>query len=287
MSVTVAFLNGQSFDIPVADEDTVRELSHKVKHVQPPFMLTHSLLAVVAESEVLPLDAPVGPLVGSTLTASYVCSERSYFIMDAGRLVLLNEGDERWSAADADKWSDSIGFCAPAYWVPPPDGREKLRNLVKPSEGVTVTSSSNIFNDEQKLQNIIRLGSKHGEPRCVVVGDSSFIFSGGDADPTIVLDFGREVSLLRVGAIGPPRDRWINFFEVSSTLEPDPATHSWETWGTERRGYRDGMAGGPFFVDSPSAIPIRARLVRMKVCSGHVNGARVGNLFAYGWDAES
>eukprot|EP00931_Biecheleriopsis_adriatica_P118421 TRINITY_DN93836_c0_g1_i1.p1 TRINITY_DN93836_c0_g1~~TRINITY_DN93836_c0_g1_i1.p1 ORF type:complete len:307 (-),score=57.12 TRINITY_DN93836_c0_g1_i1:27-881(-) len=280
MAVTVNFLSGQSFEIEVAETDTVLELLMKVKRAMPP-PTAASHLKLVSASGVLRARESAAGLVGAVVDAAYATGERSYYVLEDGQLSLVDEGDDGWDEETSKRFCRAGGFCSEEHWVPPPDGRVELRNLVRESEGVSLTASSNIFNDEQKLLNIIRLGSAHGEPRCVVKGDSSFIFAERDRNPTLTLDFGRVVLLQRVGAIGA-KDRWINSFEVTSTPDADPRDGSWTSWGVDRHRH---TGGGPIFLDMSAPIP--ARFVRFKVTSGHVNGARVGNLFAYGCEASS
>merc|ERR1712194_352803 len=90
------------------------------------------------------------------------------------------------------------------------------------------------------------------------------------------MDFGKNVCLVRVGSM-VSRDRWVNFMDVSSSTDIDPSTADWQLWGRDNTSHR---AGGTVFFDRE---PTTVRLLRFRATSGHVNGARIGPLFAYGF----
>lgn len=201
--INVHFLEGELLAIPVKESDYARVLSDAVRARRPPPKPSARLKLLTAEGEILGLSQLLGPFLGATVMAVYEQSDTSYLVVKDGRLSLIDEGDEGWSEEVSKK-----AFVKEEDWVPAPPapnaegGGPEIVNLAKESEGAIVSSTSNIFNDAEKLNNVIRFGSKFGEPRYMPGGDNSFIFGRGDRDPKLYLDFGKPVCLIRVGIAG-------------------------------------------------------------------------------------
>eukprot|EP00933_Yihiella_yeosuensis_P007708 TRINITY_DN112864_c0_g1_i1.p1 TRINITY_DN112864_c0_g1~~TRINITY_DN112864_c0_g1_i1.p1 ORF type:complete len:287 (-),score=56.69 TRINITY_DN112864_c0_g1_i1:25-885(-) len=281
--VHVQFLDGESISDDVDAFGNVAELMRKLKLQKPP-PKPSARLQLVLESRILsPLES-VKQFADESLTAIYTTSESSYYILSSdGELKLQDEGDAGWDEEIGNKMSQAQ---KEELWVPPPakatSSDSEPRNLARESEGVTITATSNIFRDDLKgrLGNLLRLGSKYGEPQCFIKGDRSFIFAGPDQDPRITVDFGRTVMLQRVGVIGSS-DRWIDRFSVRSSEDGSADDAKWEEWGEDKKSHYDG---GPVFIDSSSPAP--ARLIQIQAKSGHSPGARVGPIFAYGYELQ-
>lgn len=280
-NVKVQFMDGEAFDVSLSNTRYVCDLLKVVKTLKrPPF---GAQLKLLSEMTVLkPLDL-VDQLAGITLNAVYSKSGLNYLMVhDGGNLILVAEGDEEWDEETAGR-----AQCPEERWVPAPDVMGATRpatqpeNLAKDSYGVIVSATSNRLNMDQSLLNVLRLGSKFGEPRCVLGREidkciNSFIFNNGDQNPTLTMDFGRTVVLTRIGSTCY-HERAIKYFEVWSSADADSNSATWESWGTVRNDFgKDSVV----FVDR---APTSSRLVRIKATSRRGVGAQVGPLFAYGW----
>jgi len=272
VEVHVQFMDGSTFDVSVSDTAHVGDLTKVLRNLKQPPRPTTKLKLLSETFLVLnPLD-PVAPLKGTTVNAIYSnTSEQSYLVVKEGELVLVDEGDEDWNEHAARR-----GHISECKWVPAPEAVAGIQseNLAKESLGVTVSATSIHLKQEQNLLNVLRLGSKFGEPRCILGADDSFCFGQGDWNPVLTVDFGRTVTLTRVGATCY-QSRWVNYFEVWSSTD----SVSWESWGHVRAYVSDKQDS--MFIDR---TPTPVRMIRIKATSGQIRGAQIGPLFAYGYD---
>mmetsp|Transcript_49980 Transcript_49980/g.112265 ORF Transcript_49980/g.112265 Transcript_49980/m.112265 type:complete len:294 (-) Transcript_49980:41-922(-) len=270
-NVSVEFLDGEVLILPVSEADYVRDLLKRAQVAKPP--PTSATLRLLSGEVLVKSQELATPLAGKTLNAVYG-PKLSYLVPREGRVTLVDECDEGWDEAIAGE-----SQVAQERWVPAPDadGLVELRNLAKEAEGVTLTATTkNYCNDDQKLLNLLRLGSTVGEPLYVPEGSTS-LRGGTDGNPKLILDFGRVVMLQRVGATCSATNRWRDWFEAWS--KADPADDDWESWGMDTAASHS--PDEVFFLDRP---PTRVRLLQIKATSGKVPGGRVRHLFAYGFD---
>eukprot|EP00929_Paragymnodinium_shiwhaense_P089844 TRINITY_DN50030_c0_g1_i3.p1 TRINITY_DN50030_c0_g1~~TRINITY_DN50030_c0_g1_i3.p1 ORF type:complete len:190 (+),score=15.25 TRINITY_DN50030_c0_g1_i3:190-759(+) len=168
-------------------------------------------------------------------------------------------------------------------WVPAPpntEGPPTLRNLAKIAEGVAlrvIGGNRPFCQEHEKLLNLLRLGSKVGEP--LYFTKPASVRGGMDGRPRLILDFGRTVTVQRVGATCSGTDNHTDWFEVWSTAHDLDTLDDdmWEPWGRASTAERPGM----FFLDR---CPTRARFLRIAASSGRIPGGKVHHLFAYGYD---
>lgn len=277
--VILQFMNGESFQVPVKDNDNVLHLVDFAKTRRPPPKASSCLKLMTADGCLLSGEQLLAPLVGTVVTAVYSTCKLSYLQKNIhvqnGALVLVEEGDANWSKDIGKK-----AFVKRDRWVPAPCGG--VVNLARASEGVTVTASSNIFDDPEMLNNVLRLGSQFGEPRYMPKVENTFVFSREDRHPELLIDFGRTVVLTRFGSA--VYGRFINaFMEVACSEDADSETATWEVWGTDRIMAPDYTSGIIFFDHAPTKV--RLARIRVHVTSGDISFARFGAVFAYGFRA--
>jgi len=200
-------------------------------------------------------------------------------MIDSDEIKLYAEGDPDFDESNCKK-----AQVPPDKWVPKPNAYEGCLNFAAESLGTTATVSSNLWGQSlaasEKLKNVLRLGSIHGDPR-FVGGDNSFIFRENQRDQTMLVDLGQICNLVRVGSMCYG-DRWLNFFEVH-TRPTNDGSDEWQSWGSDRTRRRSG--GVVYFDREPTA----AQFIRFKCSSGHYHGAgaRLGPIFAYGLQANT
>eukprot|EP00747_Dinoflagellata_sp_TGD_P165977 gnl/TRDRNA2_/TRDRNA2_188077_c0_seq1.p1 gnl/TRDRNA2_/TRDRNA2_188077_c0~~gnl/TRDRNA2_/TRDRNA2_188077_c0_seq1.p1 ORF type:complete len:290 (+),score=56.31 gnl/TRDRNA2_/TRDRNA2_188077_c0_seq1:66-935(+) len=272
-SVTLEFLGGEELTVPLLDEDLVRDLLKRAKTAKPPPAMAS---LQIASGEVLfkPSES-AAPLAGKTVQALY-SPTLSYLVPRDGSVALVDECHEEWMEDIAAKMQ-----VPEESWVPAPDAdggsAGRVRNLAKLAEGVTLTTTRAFQPENEMLLNLLRLGSKVGEPLYVPEQKHAFR-GGGDGSPKLILDFGRVVTLQRVGAICSGTDKFKDWLEVWSKSEDgDDGDDSWESWGIGVAGERPGF----FSVDRH---PTQVRVLRINASSGRIPGGRVRHLFAYGFD---
>lgn len=269
--VNLEFLDGEVLKLPVSTGDVVRDLLKRA-HADKPAAAAATLQLVSDEVQVQ-LSEPATSLVGKCVSAIYG-PQLAYLVRKGEDLVLIDECNEEWTEEIACKMQ-----VAEDCWVPSPsvDNPNALRNLAKEAEGVTLWAipCPTYWKDDQKLLNLLRLGSTVGEPLYVPMPMS---VRGTNTDRTILyLDFGRIVSLQRVGAICSGTNNYREWFEVWSTIKDDPAEDDWESWGKDLNNHQTAI----FFLDREAT---RVRRLKIKGTSGRIPGGRVQHLFAYGCD---
>jgi len=269
--INVQFLGGTVLRLPVGVAVHVRDLVTSIKAANPPPTPYARLKLISQAAQVLDLSGASASLVGTTIHAVYCSSELGYLVKNSdGTWIFLQEDDDAWSEEMGKK-----SFVDEDRWVSPTESDgHVVENLAKASNGVSITASSNFFQDLEILNNLIRLGSKFGDPRYMMAADdNSFVFASDDRDPKLILDFGRTVVLTRIGSICYA-ESWLDYFAAESSDDGN----SWLDWGTDKGGRR--RDGGVVFFDRE---PTSARFVRMRATSGHFSGARIGPVFAYGF----
>mmetsp|Transcript_112416 Transcript_112416/g.350324 ORF Transcript_112416/g.350324 Transcript_112416/m.350324 type:complete len:338 (+) Transcript_112416:60-1073(+) len=275
--VKVSFLGGAEVVVVVGSEDRVADIKRKVAAKKPP--PPGRCLRLLKDMRDLGDAELASALAGCSLTAVFSGHELSYRASaDGAEVALLAPGDDAYDESLASRAAN----VDPSTWVPAPEEHPGCRNLAALSAGATTTSSSNIWGSgapaNEKLNNVLRLGARYGDPR-FVGGDNSFIFRERDPDQTLTVDLGQAATLVRVGTMCY-RDRWLDRLEIdTSTQEVEP--REWHAWGRLQRGVPEN---GVVHFD---AAPTEARLVRFRCSSGHYHGAgaRLGPVFAYGWAA--
>lgn len=213
-NVTLEFLGGEELTVPLLDEDLVRDLLKRTQTAKPPPAMAS---LQIASGEVLfkPSES-AAPLAGKTVQALY-SPTLSYLVPRDGSVALVDECHEEWKEDIAAKMQ-----VPEESWVPAPDvdggSAGRVRNLAKLAESVTLTTTRAFQPENEMLLNLLRLGSKVGEP--LYVPEQKHAFRGGtDGSPKLILDFGRVVTLQRVGAICSGTDKFKDWLEVWSKPE--------------------------------------------------------------------
>lgn len=232
----------------------------------------------------------LAPLHTLHLQGCWAKSENSYRFSREQEIVLVSEGDAEWNEELCNKAQVYEDKWVPAPPTPEEDGNsasawpegKTLRNMARLSEVQDVWVSSSLWGNNpvatEKLHNVLRLGSRHGEPR-FVGGDNSFIFKENEAgDPTMVIDFGCTVDLLRLGSMCYG-DRFINKLRISTSIG-EGETEEWTLWGESKESKRNG---GVIFFDRALTSVRRVKIIAR---SGHYGGAgaRIGPIFAWGFE---
>mmetsp|Transcript_116187 Transcript_116187/g.339840 ORF Transcript_116187/g.339840 Transcript_116187/m.339840 type:complete len:296 (-) Transcript_116187:108-995(-) len=273
---------GQSFDIqlmggevvPVsAQGDRVGELKKAFLAVKP--CPTDKVVKLMQGPTILKDVDTLATLDPKGIMAVFTTPEMSYHVSVDDEIRLVSEGD-----ADFEEEQAKRSQVSPDKWVPSPPGYPECHNLATLGEGASVTASSNLWGagavSEQKLLNVLRLGSVHGSPR-FVGGDNSFIFKENQPNQLLTIDLGKERTLVRIGSMCYG-DRWLNRFCVCTQADGKDDQIEWGDDTTMR------SEGGVAFFDRE---PTPVRIIHMTCKSGHYYGAgaRIGPVFAYGWEA--
>lgn len=273
--VVVCFLSGSEVVVPVVAEHTVADVVRAVlAQKEPP---PGRRLTLLDGGHEVRLTDSAAALAGRSLTGVFSGHDLGYLVFnDAGDgVALLMPGDDAFDPELAERAAN----VDPSSWVAPPEGHPECRNLASLDLGASAIASSNIWGTglagAEKLKNVLRLGSRYGDPR-ILGGDTSFIFKERDADQTLVVDLGQPTFLVRVGTMSY-KDRWLDRLEIDTSSQ-EAAPSEWTSWG--RAGCSHN--GGPVHLDTEA--PISARFVRFRCSSGHYYGAgaRLGPVFAYG-----
>jgi hypothetical protein len=272
--VHVGFMQGDTMPITLQPSEKVADLKKAVEARMPcPAGMT---LKFLQEGRVLKPTDNIRPLAGVTLLAVISAPEKSYLIIKQSQIAIVSEDD-----FDFDDELAKKAQTRPESWVPSPTSWPQCSNLARESLDAVASASSNLWGSdsvaEEKLKNVLRLGSQHGDPR-FVGGDNSFIFRERQSSQTLTVTLSGPCMLVRIGSMCY-NDRWLNYFEVSSQAAQGG---DWVDWGCTRPRRKSSE---PLFFDREE--PTEVRTIRFKVSSGHYYGAgaRLGPVFAYGWEA--
>lgn len=270
----IQMMGGAVVELRVPPSGRVAELKQAFLAVKP--CPPGKLVRLMRGPTILKDADPLLGLETTGIMAVFTVPEMSYLIQRDGGVCLVAEGDADFTEETAKK--AQVGQ---EKWVPPHPDHAECRNLASVSEGASASASSIIWSKglaaEEKLKNVLRLGSVHGDPR-YMDGDNSFIFAENQQRQELTIDLGKDCVLVRIGTMCYG-DRFLNRFAVRTWVDNEEEAVEWGDDRTSRS--KPGVA---FFDKEPTLV----RKICMRCASGHYHGAgaRVGPVFAYGWAAE-
>lgn len=275
LAFDVQMMGGAALRLHVPAGGRVAELRRAFLAVKP--CPPDKAVRLMQGSSILKDADPVAALGAGSVMAVLTTPESSYLAEKDGEVRLISEGD-------ADFHEDLVKRAQVSQdaWVPPHPDHPESRNLATVSEGASASASSNLWGTglvpQEKLDNVLRLGSLHGNPR-FVGGDNSFIFAENQPKQVLTVDLGKDCMVARIGAMCYG-DRWLCSFKVRT--HTGSADESLE-WGSDEEYRRHG--GVVYFDREPTLV----RTIIMECKSGHYHGAgaRLGPVFAYGCVAET